>query len=130
MHKFCWQEKNFGCGSSREHAPWALAGFGLRVILAVSFADIFRSNAVKNGILTITISRQEQQRLSAYFAEHPEETLTIDLDEQVVVGPGDAVVTFKIDPFARTCLLKGMDELDYLLSFAENIDQYEQREGK
>src|SRR5512140_1309385 len=106
---------NFGCGSSREHAPWALLGFGFRAVVATSFADIFRNNSLKNGLLPIQVSPQIHEALLAQLEADPEARLVVDLDEQVLVLPDGQAVGFPIDSFSRTCLLKGTDELGYLL---------------
>jgi 3-isopropylmalate/(R)-2-methylmalate dehydratase small subunit len=116
---------NFGCGSSREHAPWALTGFGFRAILSTSFADIFRNNALKNGLLPVTVSPATHQKLLDLAQEDPAAEITIDLEAQAVRLPDGQTVTFPIDPFSRSCLLKGVDELGYLLGFADQILAYE-----
>ena len=117
---------NFGCGSSREHAPWALTGFGFRAVISTSFADIFRSNALKNGLLPIIVDAPTHQRLLALVAENPATELTIDLAAQTLSFPGGSV-TFPIDPFNKTCLLDGVDELGYILSFEKDIAAFEAR---
>ncbi len=116
---------NFGCGSSREHAPWALTGYGFRAVVSTSFADIFRNNALKNGLLPVIIDRQTQQELFDLFAEAPQAELSIDLPSQTVRLPDGKQASFPIDPFSKTCLLKGVDELGYLMSFAEQIQAFE-----
>ena len=121
---------NFGCGSSREHAPWALAGFGFRAILATSFADIFRNNALKNGLLPISISAETQRLLEDLLSEVPAAELTVDLAAQRVTLPTGHAVGFDIDPFSKACLLKGTDELGYLLSFEKQIAAYEARQTR
>ncbi len=118
---------NFGCGSSREHAPWALTGFGLRAVLSTSFADIFRNNALKNGLLPVTLQFETYRRLLEWLKKDPHARLTIRLEDQTLHLPDGSQVTFPIDPFARACLLKGVDELGYLLGFAEQIAAYESR---
>jgi 3-isopropylmalate/(R)-2-methylmalate dehydratase small subunit len=118
---------NFGCGSSREHAPWALTAFGFRAILSTSFADIFCNNALKNGLLPIVVAPETQRLLQDVLAEVPAAELTIDLATQTVHLPTGQVVTFNIDPFSKTCLLKGTDELGYLLGFEKQIAAYEAR---
>ena len=117
---------NFGCGSSREHAPWALTGFGFRAVISTSFADIFRSNALKNGLLPIIVDAKTHQRLLALAGENPNAELTIDLAAQTLSFPGGSV-TFPIDPFNKTCLLDGVDELGYILSFEKEIAAFEAR---
>jgi 3-isopropylmalate/(R)-2-methylmalate dehydratase small subunit len=120
---------NFGCGSSREHAPWALAGYGFRAVISTSFADIFRSNALKNGLLPIVVDRAAHADLLDLLDEAPEATLTIDLTAQTITLPDGRAVPFPIDSFSKTCLLNGVDELGYLLRLEENIDAYERRHG-
>jgi 3-isopropylmalate/(R)-2-methylmalate dehydratase small subunit len=119
---------NFGCGSSREHAPWALLDWGFRAVIAPSFADIFRNNALKNGLLPVALESSAHAALLALVshAPAPEVTpeVTIDLAAQKVTWPGGEA-TFAIDAFAQRCLLEGMDELSYLLSLNERIDAYE-----
>jgi 3-isopropylmalate/(R)-2-methylmalate dehydratase small subunit len=107
---------NFGAGSSREHAPWALSAWGLRAILSTSFADIFRSNSLKNGVLPIVVDRSTHARLFEMLADHPDAELTIDLAEQGVLLPDGSTLDFDIDPFAKRMILAGTDELGYLLS--------------
>jgi 3-isopropylmalate/(R)-2-methylmalate dehydratase small subunit len=116
---------NFGCGSSREHAPWALTGFGFRAVISTSFADIFRNNALKNGLLPIIIDATAYQNLINLLAKQPEAQLTIDLATQTVSLPDKSGVSFPIDVFSKNCLLRGLDELGYLLSFEKQIGEYE-----
>jgi 3-isopropylmalate/(R)-2-methylmalate dehydratase small subunit len=122
---------NFGCGSSREHAPWALTGFGFRAVVATSFADIFRNNALKNGLLPVAIDAAAHASLLAQLASDPEAQVTVDLARQTLRLPDGSEVKFPIDPFARTCLLEGVDELGYILRFESRIAEHErrQREG-
>ena len=117
---------NFGCGSSREHAPWALTGFGFRAVISTSFADIFRSNALKNGLLPIIVDAPTHRKLLAMIAENPATELTLDLAAQTLSFPGGSI-TFPIDPFNKTCLLNGVDELGYILSFEKEIAAFEAR---
>ena len=117
---------NFGCGSSREHAPWALTGFGFRAVISTSFADIFRSNALKNSLLPIIVDESIHQRLLMMVGENPALELTIDLATQTLTFPGGSV-TFPIDPFNKTCVLNGVDELGYILSFEKDIAAFEAR---
>lgn len=112
--------KNFGCGSSREHAVWALYDYGFRVAIAPSFGDIFYSNALKNGFLPIVLSETEVDHLLALCSAEPGARLRVDLQEQHVAAPDGSSYSFKIDGFAKHCLLQGLDELDYTLT---NIDQ-------
>src|SRR2546426_9428457 len=106
---------NFGSGSSREHAPWALVAWGIRAILSTGFADIFRSNALKNGLLPITVEAERHRQLFRLVADAPDAELSVDLESQVIHLPGDEDLPFDVDPFARTMLLAGTDELGYLL---------------
>ena len=117
---------NFGCGSSREHAPWALTGFGFRAVISTSFADIFRNNALKNGLLPIIVDLRTHQTLLAMVRENPGVELIIDLAAQTLSFPGGSV-TFPIDPFNKTCLLDGVDELGYILGFEKDIAAFEAR---
>ncbi len=117
---------NFGCGSSREHAPWALIGFGFRAIISTSFADIFRNNALKNGLLPVVVDGETHRDLFALLTEIPDAELTIDLSAQTLSFL-DRSVVFPIDPFSRTCLLNGVDELGYIRSFEQAIAAYEAR---
>ncbi len=116
---------NFGCGSSREHAPWALCGYGFRAVISTSFADIFDNNALKNGLLPIVVDPATHRDLFDLFAEIPHVELTVDLQNQTVSLPGGRTVQFSIDPFSRICLLNGVDEMGYLLSHEEQIREYE-----
>jgi len=116
---------NFGCGSSREHAPWALTGFGFRAVISTSFADIFRNNSLKNGLLPVVVDKETHTELMDLAEEAPRAELRVDLASQTLTLPGGRTVTFPIDGFSKTCLLKGTDELGYLLSFSEKIADYE-----
>jgi 3-isopropylmalate/(R)-2-methylmalate dehydratase small subunit len=118
---------NFGCGSSREHAPWALTGWGFRAVIALSFADIFRLNSLKNALLPIVVSAQAHAQLCAALAEKPEAEVVVDLASATLRLPSGKSVSFPIDPFAQKMLLAGTDELGYLLSFSEKIATYESR---
>lgn len=117
---------NFGCGSSREHAPWALTQFGFRAVISTSFADIFRENSLKNSLLPVVVPREVHAEL---FALAPEETVSIDLASQTLALPGGRAVEFPIDPFARHCLLNGIDELGYIRQQEEAIAAFEARCG-
>jgi 3-isopropylmalate/(R)-2-methylmalate dehydratase small subunit len=117
---------NFGCGSSREHAPWALTGFGFRAVISTSFADIFRNNALKNGLLPIIVDEKTHQTLFELAEEAPRAELTVDLASQTLSYPGGSV-TFPIDPFNKTCLLNGVDELGYIMGFEKEIAAFEER---
>ncbi|HUE97670.1 MAG TPA: 3-isopropylmalate dehydratase small subunit [Anaerolineales bacterium] len=116
---------NFGCGSSREHAPWALTGYGFRAIISTSFADIFRNNALKNGLLPIIVDEKTHQLFYDLLDEAPRPELTIDLTSQTLSYPGGSV-TFPIDSFNKACLLNGVDELGYIMSFENEIAAFEQ----
>jgi len=119
---------NFGCGSSREHAPWALTGFGFRAIISTSFADIFRNNALKNGLLPIIVDSETHRALFDLTEEAAHAEVTIDLASQTVTLPGGQVVSFPIDAFSKTCLLNGVDELGYIQGFEKKIEEYEDKE--
>jgi 3-isopropylmalate/(R)-2-methylmalate dehydratase small subunit len=116
---------NFGAGSSREHAPWALIAWGIRAILSTSFADIFRSNSLKNGLLPIVVEAEKHRQLFEMVAADPDAELTVDLDAQLVHLPGDEDLAFDVDPFARKMLLAGTDELGYLLGKSAEIEAWE-----
>ncbi len=116
---------NFGAGSSREHAPWALSAWGVRAILSTSYADIFRSNSLKNGILPIVVDRATHGRLFEILAADPDVALTVDLAEQGVLLPDGSTIDFDIDPFAKRMILAGTDELGYLLSKDAEIAAWE-----
>ncbi len=116
---------NFGCGSSREHAPWALTQFGFRAVISTSFADIFRQNALKNALLPIVVTREVHQELFALLERDPEAQLTVDLETQSLVLPDGRRVEFPIDPFAKQCLLEGTDELGWILRQEAAIAAYE-----
>jgi 3-isopropylmalate/(R)-2-methylmalate dehydratase small subunit len=116
---------NFGAGSSREHAPWALTAWGVRAILSTSFADIFRSNSLKNGVLPIVVGAATHARLFKLLADDPEAQLTVDLAEQGVLLPDGSTIDFDIDPFAKRMILAGTDELGYLLDKDAEISAWE-----
>ncbi len=116
---------NFGCGSSREHAPWALTGYGFRAVISTSFADIFRNNALKNGLLPVIVDADTHRALFEMLDEIPSAQVTIDLASQTVTLPTGQTAAFPIDGFSKTCLLKGTDELGYLLGFDAQIADYE-----
>lgn len=117
--------RNFGCGSSREHAPWALQDYGFRAVIAPSFADIFRSNALKIGLLPVTIEQAIYDELVAMYANDPQMALSIDLAAQTVTLPDGRQVSFPIDAFSKYCLLHGVDQLGFLLNQADAIAAYE-----
>jgi 3-isopropylmalate/(R)-2-methylmalate dehydratase small subunit len=116
---------NFGAGSSREHAPWALTAWGVRVILSTSYADIFKSNSLKNGVLPIVIDPATHARLFGILAADPDAQLTVDLAEQGILLPDGSTIDFDIDPFAKRMILAGTDELGYLLTKGSELDAWE-----
>ena len=116
---------NFGTGSSREHAPWALVSWGIRAVISTSFADIFRNNALKNGLLPIVVEAERHRQLFELVAAQPSVALTVDLDAQVVHLPGDEDLPFDVDPFAKQMMLAGTDELGWLLAREPAIAAYE-----
>jgi 3-isopropylmalate/(R)-2-methylmalate dehydratase small subunit len=116
---------NFGAGSSREHAPWALSAWGVRAILSTSYADIFRSNSLKNGVLPIVVDPATHARLFELLADDPDAELTVDLAEQGFLLPDGSTIDFEIDPFAKRMILAGTDELGYLLSKQAEISAWE-----
>ncbi|HEX4447870.1 MAG TPA: 3-isopropylmalate dehydratase small subunit [Polyangiaceae bacterium] len=118
---------NFGCGSSREHAPWALVGWGLRAIVAPSFADIFKQNAMKNGLLPVAVDPAFHARILDARRANPKAQIAIDLPAQTVAIAGQPPVKFDIDPFAKECMVNGVDELGYILERAADIERYEAR---
>ncbi len=118
---------NFGCGSSREHAPWALVDWGFRAIVARSFADIFCANALKNGLLPIALDDAAHTRLLRAREADPKLTLSVDLPTERVLLADGTSFSFAIDPFSKHCLLTGLDELGYILSFADRISAHEQQ---
>ena len=114
---------NFGCGSSREHAPWALSDHGFRAVVSTQIADIFRANALKNGMLPVIVD----EATHGWLLEHPGAEVTIDLESTTLTLPGGRAVRFPLEPFARYCLLNGVDELGFLLGRDEEIRAYERR---
>lgn len=116
---------NFGCGSSREHAPWALVDYGFRAVIGTSIADIFKANALKNGLLPVVVDSDSHK----YLLEHPSEEVTVDLEHQALRLQDGREVSFSIDAFARYCLLHAMDEIDFLLAQREHIEHFENRSG-
>jgi len=117
---------NFGCGSSREHAPWALMGWGISVVISTSFADIFRNNALKNGLLPIVVSEEIQESLFDLSEEAPAATIDINLEAQHLTLPNGDRVSFEIDTFSKTCLLEGIDQLGYLVKHEGAIAAFEE----
>jgi 3-isopropylmalate/(R)-2-methylmalate dehydratase small subunit len=116
---------NFGCGSSREHAPWALRDWGFRAVIARSFGDIFRNNSLKNGLLPVEIDRAAHERLRGAVAGDRASRVTVDLESCTLTLPDESSCVFAVDSFARQCLLSGVDELGYLLSLEPRIGEYE-----
>ena len=116
---------NFGCGSSREHAPWALVGYGFKAVISTFFADIFRSNALKNGLLPIVVDAETHQQLISLAQEDPNLSLQIDLASQTVTLPDGRRVSFPIDAFAKHCLLNGVDQMGFLMAEDETISAFE-----
>ncbi len=120
--------RNFGCGSSREHAPWALHDYGFRCVIAPSFADIFYNNCIKNGILPVSLPETDVDRLMDDAGRGANATLTVDLENQVITGPDGASVAFDVDPFDKHCLLNGIDDIAQTFEKAEKIDDFEARQ--
>ena len=116
---------NFGCGSSREHAPWSLMDFGFTAVISTSFADIFRNNSLKNGLLPIIVDDATYEQLLSLVAEDPSTEVSVDLASQSVSLPDGRSVQFPIDSFSKTCLLEGLDQLGYLLKQGEAVAAYE-----
>jgi 3-isopropylmalate/(R)-2-methylmalate dehydratase small subunit len=116
---------NFGCGSSREHAPWALTQYGFRAVISTSFADIFKGNSLKNSLLPIVVPHDTQLALFAAVEKDPAATVTVDLENQRVILPDGSSVQFPIDQFAKECMLQGVDELGYILAQADAIVAFE-----
>jgi 3-isopropylmalate/(R)-2-methylmalate dehydratase small subunit len=116
---------NFGCGSSREHAPWALTQFGFKAVISTSFADIFKQNALKNALLPIVLPPDAHAALFAAIERDPDATVAVDLASSTITLPGGRKVEFPVDPFARTCLLEGVDELGYILKQENAIAAFE-----
>ena len=116
---------NFGCGSSREHAPWALLDYGIRCVISTSFADIFYNNCFKNGILPIVVSPDDLKKLMDDAERGANATLTVDLVNQVIKGPDGGSVSFEIDPFKKHCLLNGLDDIGLTLEKAPEIAAFE-----
>jgi 3-isopropylmalate/(R)-2-methylmalate dehydratase small subunit len=120
---------NFGCGSSREHAPWALLDFGIRCVISTSFADIFYNNCFKNGILPVKVSTDELKKLMDDASRGSNATLTIDLPRQEIRGPDGGVIRFDIDPFRQHCLLNGLDDIGLTLEKSAAIDAFEKKQS-
>jgi 3-isopropylmalate/(R)-2-methylmalate dehydratase small subunit len=118
---------NFGCGSSREHAPWALLDFGIRCIIAPDFADIFYNNCFQNGILPIRLPQEQVDKLMDDASRGANATLTVDLEAQEIRGPDGGVITFDIDPFRKHCLLNGLDNIGLTLEKTAHIEAHEEK---
>ena len=117
--------RNFGCGSSREHAPWALTDYGFRAVVSTEFADIFRANSLKNGLVPVLV----EEATAGWLLANPGADVTIDLESSTLALPNGTRVTFPIEPFARYCLMNGVDELGFLLKQAPAIDAFEHRQA-
>jgi 3-isopropylmalate/(R)-2-methylmalate dehydratase small subunit len=120
-------DDNFGCGSSREHAPWALMDFGIRCVISTSFGDIFYNNCFKNGVLPIRVSPEDLEKLFEDAERGANATLTIDLASQEIRGPDGGVIKFDIDPFRKHCLLNGLDDIGLTKQKADKIAGYEEK---
>ncbi len=120
---------NFGCGSSREHAPWALLDFGIRCVISTSFADIFYNNCFKNGILPIVVSPQDLKKLMDDAERGANATVSVDLPSQEIRGPDGGVIKFDIDPFRKHCLLNGIDDIGLSLEKSASIDAFEKKQA-
>jgi 3-isopropylmalate/(R)-2-methylmalate dehydratase small subunit len=118
---------NFGCGSSREHAPWALLDFGIRCVISTSFADIFHNNCFKNGILPVVVSKEDLDKLMDDASRGANATITIDLAAQEIHGPDGGTVKFDVDPFKKHCLLNGLDDIGLTMEKADHIATHERR---
>ena len=116
---------NFGCGSSREHAPWALMGGGFKAVVSTYFADIFRNNSLKNGLLPIMVDEETHQQLISLAEEDPNMEVRVDLEAQTITLPDGRAVKFPIDSFSRYCLLNGVDQLGFLLNLEDEVVSYE-----
>ena len=116
---------NFGCGSSREHAPWALTSFGFKAVVSTSFADIFRNNSLKNGLLPVQIDQDAHKAMFEILQSKPDAEFSIDLENQIIVWPEGHEAHFPIDAFSKSCLLRGVDELGYILDLDHQITAYE-----
>lgn len=121
---------NFGCGSSREHAPWSLVAYGFRAVIARSFADIFKGNALKNGLLPVELSGEAHDKVTELAVGAHEAVFEVDLQAEELRLPDGTAYPFKVDAFSRDCLLQGVDQLGYLLGYKAQISEYEQSHGK
>ena len=118
--------ENFGCGSSREHAPWALLDYGFKAVISSRFADIFRGNALKNGLLPITVDED----VARWLLQHPDTEVAIDIENRSLDVPGLGRYEFPLDPFSAYCIMRGIDPLDFILQGADDIRRYEETHGK
>ena len=118
--------ENFGCGSSREHAPWALLDYGFRAVISSRFADIFRGNALKNGLLPVTV----EPEVADWLLAHPGSAVRIDIEQRALAIAGFGTVEFPLEPFSAYCLVRGIDQLDFILQGSDDIARYEERHGK
>jgi len=119
---------NFGCGSSREHAPWALMDFGIRCVISTSFADIFYNNCFKNGILPIALPQEDVDKLMEDAERGANAVITVDLEEQTITGPDGGTIRFDVDPFKKHCLLNGLDDIGLTIeNAASSIDAFEKK---
>ena len=118
--------ENFGCGSSREHAPWALLDYGFRAVISSRFADIFRGNALKNGLLPVTV----EPEVAEWLLAHPGSAVRIDIEQRALTIAGFGTVEFPLEPFSAYCLVRGIDQLDFILQGSDDIARYEERHGK
>ena len=119
--------KNFGCGSSREHAAWAISDYGFKAIIAESFADIFYNNCFKNGLLPIALSESQVQSLFEIVTKKPDYRLTVDLEKQVIIEPSENRISFEINAYRKKSLMAGLDEIGETLEYAEDIISFESR---
>ena len=119
---------NFGCGSSREHAPWALDDYGIRCVIAPSFADIFYNNSFKNGILLIKLPKEDVDKLMESAERGANSTISVDLDQQQITGPDDNTIRFDIDPFKKHCLLNGLDDIGLTMGKEDKINSFEEKQ--
>ncbi len=120
-------DDNFGCGSSREHAPWSLMDFGIRCVIAPSFGDIFYNNSLKNGLLPIRLPRETCERLMADAAMGGNAKFTVDLERQAIICPNGEEIRFEFDPFRKRLLLEGLDDIGQTMAFSPAIDRFEER---
>lgn len=116
---------NFGCGSSREHAPWALIGAGFQAVVSTEFADIFRNNSLKNGLIPIIVDEETQQQLFSLAEEDPTTSVSVDVESQTLTLPDGRKVKFPLDGFSKYCLLNGVDQLGYLMNLSDEVQGYE-----